>query len=218
MTLDEQHRLLLADLKEDFDAELLWFENLIPDLYRDDVSKHCFSDCYSEPTEQRLWEIRRWIENRGWQFSRQFEKNPANPDRLIEFIYLAPMIFVDVERGYHATRLVSVPSIQEKGLLPSIPQRQTTEATERGDCEGNIYICDALGTPSDAGIRDSKSAHWWRDHFATKNRFNDPAWVILEIQICEMRGAKLYLDIWSESGIIVGGIEAIPPELIRLVY
>jgi hypothetical protein len=216
MSLEDERRVLLNGIHDRFGVELLWHEKLKSNSYRDDVSVHTFfSDPDAEAKEQTKREIRRWVESQEWQFSRQMVKCEAIPGRLIEYIYLAPMIFVQLEHGYHATRRISVPSIQTDGLLPSTRERQTTE---RSDCEGNIYVCEALGAPADAGVKGSRTAHWWRDHLAQKNRFNDPDWVILEIDIRELQGVRLYKDIWSESGNIVGGVESIPPGFIRVVY
>jgi hypothetical protein len=88
------------------------------------------------------------------------------------------MIPVSLTEGYHATRAVSVRSIRAEGLKPSAPERRTTD---RHDCEGHIYVCEALGVPEDAGVRGAFSAHWWLDHLARKNRFGDPHWVILRV-------------------------------------
>ena len=103
-----------------------------------------------------------------------------------EHVFLAPIIQVPLKVGYHATRRASVPSIMEQGLLPSAPERQTTE--NRWDCEGNIYLCERLGTPASAGVPGSESAHWWRHHLARKNRFNDPDWVILHVEVGRLEG------------------------------
>jgi hypothetical protein len=67
------------------------------------------------------------------------------------------MITVNLEVGYHATRRASVRVIMDEGLLPSAPERQTTD--KRWDCEGNIYLCERLGTPADASMRGSELAH-----------------------------------------------------------
>jgi hypothetical protein len=194
---------------------LLWYEKLLSPCYRDDVTTHGF---YPEErlTNDRKLEVRRWLEGQGWQFSRQMVNHPAQANRQIEYIYLAPMIPVALEVGYHATRRASVQSIMERGLLPGAPDRQTTE--QRWDCEGNIYFCERLGTLADAGVRGSESAHWWRDHLAHKNRFGDRDWVILRVAVGQLEGARLYRDIWSKSGIIVGGVALIPPELIGVQY
>ena len=87
--------------------------------------------------------------------------------------------FPGTARG-QSVRAKRTPS-RNLGLLPSTPERQTTDPTYRRDCEGNIYVCDSLGKPEDAGVRGTGSAHWWRDHLAQNNRFDDPDWVILEI-------------------------------------
>ncbi len=102
----------------------------------------------------------------------------------------------------------------EQGLLPSAPERQTTE--KRWDCEGNIFLCEKLGTPADAGVRGSESAHWWRDHLAHNNRFGDPDWIILRVEVGRLKGARTCRDIWSKSGLIVGGVAVIPPDLILM--
>lgn len=217
MTLENQRKKLLENIRTNFSVELIWYEHFTLNGYRNDVSVHgFFSVPGSEPSEETKKKIRHWVESQGWQFSRQTKKNELIPGRLTEYIFLAPMIPVELELGYHATRLALVPSIQANGLLPSTPERQTT--TDRTDCEGNIYLCKDLGTPVDAGVRGTKTAHWWRGHLAKNNRFNDPDWVILEIEIGKVHGARLYKDIWSESGIIVDGVKAISPEVIRVVY
>jgi hypothetical protein len=123
---------------------------------------------------------------------------------------------VALQVGFHATRRASVGSIFDVGLLPSSPDRQTT--ADRLDCEGNIYLCERLGGPSDAGLVGSESADWWRDHLAKNNRFGDPDWVILEVRVGRLLGAQLSRDSWSKSGVIVSGVPAIPPDLIRLIY
>lgn len=154
--------------------------------------------------------MRRWIESQNWQFSKhQVGLYTA------EWLYLAPMIFDQLEIGYHATRRSSVSSIMVAGLLPSAPSRCTTD---RADCEGNVYVCKNLGTLADAGVQGTHSAHWWRDHLAKNNRFDDTDWLILEVDFRSLREAKLYKDIWSESGIIASGFECIPPERIRVIY
>src|SRR5262249_34938914 len=143
--------------------------------------------------------------------------NPADPDSKIEFIYLAPMICVQLERAYHATRVVSIDSILKDGLLPGNSERQTTE--DRCDCEGNVYLCEKLGALEDADIKKSFSAHWWRAELATKSRFKGYLWGILEVDIGKVPGAKVYKDIWSQSGLIVGGVDFIPPgDHIRVAY
>jgi hypothetical protein len=141
---------------------------------------------------------------------------PPNGSERVKCVYLAPMIPVSLNFGYHATRRASLRSIWELGLLPSTPDRQTT--TDRSDCEGNIYVCERLGTPADTDDRGRGSVHWWRTQFAESNRFNDPDWVILRVEVSGGQGARVYQDIWSNSGIIIDNVPRIPPDLIQLEY
>jgi hypothetical protein len=207
---------LLDEIKRRFGVELLWFEKLPSPGYRDDVTTHSFFDIEDRLTEDLKLGVRRWLESQGWQFSRQMVCVLDDDANRVEHVYLAPMMPVALEVSYHATRRASLPSIMERGLLPSVPKRQTTE--KRWDCEGNIFLCEKLGTPADAGVRGSESAHWWRDHLAHNNRFGDPDWVILRVEVEGLERARTYRDIWSKSGIIVGGVASIPPDLLRLEY
>ena len=60
------------------------------------------------------------------------------------------MIDRDLGVGYPTPRRASVAAILRDGLLPGDPSRRTTD---REDCDGNVYVCEALGTPADAGVR-----------------------------------------------------------------
>lgn len=165
----------------------------------------------SNPTAEQIVAIRRFVEGRGWQFSRQ---NPEFIGRRIDWVYLGQIQPVKVDVAYHATRRASVESIFKLGLLQSVPKRQTTD--NRHDCEGNIYLCEQLGTPEDAGKQNARTAHWWRYHLSQHNRFKDSDWVILRVEIGRLSGARLYRDMWSESGIVVDKVLFIPPSLISL--
>jgi hypothetical protein len=215
--IDEaQRQALLDEIERLFGVQLLWFKPLQASRYRDDVTTHGFFDPEDRLTDELKRQVRLWLEGRGWQFSRQMVRVLGDDTDRVEHVYLAPMIPVALEVGYHATRRASVPSIMEHGLLPSAPERQTTE--QRCDCEGNIYLCERLGTLADAGVAGGESAHWWRDHLAHNNRFGDPDWVILRVEVGRLESARTYRDIWSKSGIIVGSVPQIPPELIGLEY
>jgi hypothetical protein len=209
-----ERQALLNRVDEKFGIQLLWYEKLPFPGYREDVTTHGFFDTEGRLTDDLKRDIRRWVESQGWQFSRQMVRHPTVADRRIEYIYLAPMIRVPLAIGYHATRRVSLPSIVQEGLLPSVPARQTTE---RWDCDGNIYVCERLGTPADEGVPGSESAHWWRAHLAEKNHFGDPDWVILSVEVGKVAGARSYKDIWSKSGIIVDNVPRISPDLIQLI-
>lgn len=215
--IDRQQRLgLLGDLRRELGVDLLWFERLSFPGYRDDVTVHGFFSPPDKPvTDESKLRVRRWVESRGWQFSRQLVRAFHDDADRVEHIYLAPEARVTLSVGYHATRRASLLSILERGLIPGEPDRRTTE---REDCDGNVYVCEALGTPADAGVRGAKTAHWWRDHLTEKNRFGDPDWVILRVEVAGVPGIRACRDLWSESGIVLDGVEVIPPEVIRLEY
>lgn len=196
-----------------------WF----PLDYRCDVSMHGFH-------HERWWEgfemtdglrdeIRRFINGRDWHFSRNLEANPAKPGNTLERIFLAPMVPVVLETAYHATRRTSEASIRASGLLPSSPDRQTT--ADRLDCEGNIYVCEKLGVPSDASAKEkgegAGSAYWWKNQLADKNRFNDRDWMILKINLKELAGCRAVRDIWSPDGIIIDNVDCVPSNLIEFL-
>ena len=141
---------LLDEIERHFGVKLLWFEKLPSPGYRDDVTTHSFFDTEDTLTDDLKLEIRRWLEGQGWQFSRQMVRVLGDEANRVEHVYLAPMIPVTLEVGYHGTRRISVSSIMERGLLPSVPEWQTTE--KRWDCEGNIFLCEKLGTSADAGV------------------------------------------------------------------
>jgi len=211
MRVDSRHDAILEGVENRFGLRLICLPRLRTPNGRDDVWGHCFFDPDHKRTDQLTRDIRRFVEDQGWQWSRQHV--PIAGSAPAEYIYLTPIVELAVEVGYHATRRASVPSIMEQGLEPSSPDRQTTA---RADCEGNIYFCERLGSSADAGVRGSVSAHWWRDHLASTNRFEDSDWVILSVEIGRLVGARVYKDIWSESGIIVDNIARISPDLIRL--
>jgi hypothetical protein len=163
--------------------------------------------------------VRRFLSDQGWHLSRNPAEHPTEPDEAIVYEFLAPMVPVTLETGYHATRRVSLASIREVGLLPSSPEQQTTEG--RLDCEGNIYVCERLGDPSDAGVPGDApgagSAYWWRYILAKCNRFNDRDWVILKLNLAAVEGNRTNRDIWSTTGVIVDNVDSIPPALIDVV-
>ena len=131
-------------------------------------------------------------------------------------VVIAPMIVKDVDVAFHATRSVIVPSILTDGLLPSVPERSSTQ---RADCAGNIYVCPTLGdVPSKPDDEPKKeTSQWWRWKLSQSNRFDDPNWSILRIDLGDIE-AEIYKDIWSASGLIVDGIDCIPAERISVVW
>jgi hypothetical protein len=214
--IEPDRQKLLDELSETFENIKLIYQGHFDISGRNDVTAHSFFAPEIKLDACIKQHIREWINSRGWQYSRQSNDN-STTKRRDEFIYLAPKIPVSLKCGFHVTRACSVPSILKDGLLPSNSGRQINEL-KREDCEGNIYLCEKIGSVEDAGIKDSYSAHWWLDEFRKVNRFNDLNWVILEIDLSQISDVKLYKDIWSRSGIVVNGVASIPPSAIKLVY
>lgn len=203
-----------------FGVHLLLYWQKLPSFhhYRPDTTCHGFLDFDGKLTDDLAREIRRWIEDElGLQFSCQHEKPfPGEHVRRVEYVYIGHAIPVPLEIGYHVTRRANLPFIWKLGLLPSTPDRQNTD---RHDCEGNIYLCRHLGSPRDADVKGSQSAYFWRDLLAkTKNRFDDTDWVILEVDLRNLANARTIRDMWSESGIVLTGIERLPSDRLRLIF
>lgn len=156
--IDRQQRLrLIDDLRRELGVELLWFEGLSFPRHRDDVTVHGYFSLPDEPVSDELKSRgRRWVEGRGWQFSRQFVRFLPGDAERVEHVYLAPEARVLLAVGYHTTWHASLASILERGLLPGEPGRRTTD---REVCDGNVYVCEALGTPADAAVKGAKTAH-----------------------------------------------------------
>lgn len=176
---------------------------------RDNVSCHTLDaeSCLKGVTFD-FREMKDWLLERDWLLSRQSPKNPLRPEDTIDYLLLAPAEFVEFSIGYHATRQCHLDSILESGLLPGTPERKNSK--KRIDCEGNIYLCERLGSPTDAEKSGAGSAYWWCDHYSKDNRFNDPNWLILKVDLANIPNHQLVRDIWSESGVIVCGIDKIP--------
>jgi hypothetical protein len=146
----------------------------------------------------------------GWQF--------VTTGALIELIGtvtvpsfgIAPVIRRTVRVAYHATRLCVVTSILKIGLIPSNSERRATSFV---DTEGLIHVCEKL--KCERGENDS--AEWWRDHLSQRNRFNDPSWGILRIDMAGIPEARVYQDKHSQSGLVVDEIDRIPPRLVTVI-
>jgi hypothetical protein len=50
-----------------------------------------------------------------------------------------------------------------------------------------------------------------------RNRFNDPHWGIVRIDLAGLVGAKVYQDMHSQSGLIIDKTDRIPPDLVSQV-
>jgi hypothetical protein len=216
--LHEQREALGEACIARFGVALVLQPTLLPPChdFRADATTHTLLGMDVKLTDELRRQVRHWLEReRGLQFSRQIQK-PFRGAPDVDYVFIAEMLPVPLDIGYHATRRANLALIWQQGLLPSSPCRQNTD---RHDCEGNIYVCNRLGTPDDAGVTGSKSAYFWRDHLAKKStRFPDPDWVIVEVDLRALPGALTIRDMWSESGIVVCGVDSIPSDRLRLVF
>ncbi|QDV56487.1 hypothetical protein [Rosistilla oblonga] len=176
------------------------FDHFRPHFLHDDVTVHAFrrsgnDDHLDDHTYDGL---RDWFENQGWIVSRQrFRKPPFDG---VEHIYIAPIETLHPSVAFHATRTVSIKSIENNGLCPGLRERCNTE---RLDSIGNIYAASKLGSPGDESRNNFGTAHWWREHLAHENRFDDPVWSILQIDVAAVGGLTCFRDIWSRTGIVI---------------
>lgn len=127
---------------------------------------------------------------------------------------MAPILPKSLQVGYHATRACLIPKIcgeNGEGLLPSNSERQ---ATHFPDTQGVIHVCEKL-THEGA---ENDSAKWWMKRLSQKNRFDDPDWRIVQIDMTQLPAtARIYQDMHSTSGVIVDRLDKIPGKLIREV-
>ena len=193
-----------------------------PRLLRDDITTRVLDVetqnriGTADVSAQLFTQARTWLGQYDWLLSRQRIPKHGDPGQYVYHLYVAPMIYVRLDVGFHATRRAVFNSILSGGLLPNSPERQTT--AERHDCIGNIYLCERLGEPADAGQTGSCSVHWWRHELSRKTRFGDRDWIILRVELAGLPKHRLYQDIWSESGLILDGIEVVPSALISVAY
>jgi hypothetical protein len=154
-------------------------------------------------------ELRRRLDAIEWQFVTTGE-DPKPGNRVFPCFGIAPIIKKSVAVAYHATRACVIPSILTEGLLPSNGERS---ATGFPDTAGVIHVCEKL--TCNEGENDS--AEWWKEHLSKRNRFDDPHWGIVQIDMARLRNARVYQDMHSASGLIVDKVDRIPKELITVV-
>lgn len=214
MTFPEPVRKLLKEFEAETETHLL---DVTPSKglvgsHRDDVRRLILAPGEISLHDLKYDDLKNTLERRlrdlKWQFSEVHDRQ--------DLIYIAPMLFCWPEIAFHATRIANVPSIFKHGLLRSTPELSNSE---RADCRGKIYVCPTLGAePANPDSEPRKeTAHWWRWHLSTHNRFNDPEWSILEVKFTELN-VRVYRDIWSASGLIVDGIASIPAEHLSIVW
>lgn len=156
-------------------------------------------------------EMRRWLLANGF-FLQGYTTQKGNTDYL-----LAPLNPLRVSTAYHATAKKNLTAIMRDGLLPGDPEKGRASTGNRFDCVGNIYVCEKLGTPDDAGRKCTYSAHWWCDELAKGG--SERAFVILELVNLEtIPGLTATRDFASDSGIILVGVDRIPAEHFHVVW
>ena len=188
----------VAELR--FAIRAISFDHFHPTFLRDDVTVHAFrhSDNDDQLDDETFFALRDWFEHEGWLVYRQrFRKQPFDG---VEHAYIVPMDPINLLVAYHATRTVSIQSIKNDGLCPGTHERCNTE---RLDSIGNIYAVSELGSPGDEAHNNYGTAHWWREHLSHENRFDDPEWSILQIDVGDVPGLTCFRDIWSRTGIVI---------------
>ena len=154
--------------------------------------------------------LRQELDAIGWQFVTTGTRLELRDTGEIPSFGVAPILLRAVPVAYHATRACLIPLILKDGLLPSNAERR---ATTFPDTEGVIHACAKL-THTEG---ENDSAEWWRQELSNKNRFNDPHWGILRIDLTELAGARVHQDMHSQSGLIIDRIDRIPPHLVRQI-
>jgi hypothetical protein len=154
--------------------------------------------------------LRQELDAIGWQFVTTGTRLELRDASEIPSFGVAPILLRDVPVAYHATRACAIPLILKEGLLPSSADRR---ATTFPDTEGVIHACAKL-THAEG---ENDSAEWWRQELSKKNRFIDPHWGIVQIDLAGLSGARVHQDIHSQSGLIIDKIDRIPPDLVSPV-
>jgi hypothetical protein len=108
---------------------------------------------------------------------------------------------------YHATERERWPRILEKGLLPSNP---TIATSGFPDTEGRIHVC----AHHDNG---REGATYWVTLLSERRKRKDDDYIIIEVDLHRVPGARVYQDVHSTSGLVVDRIESIPAAALRLV-
>jgi len=124
----------------------------------------------------------------------------------------APKVMKKLATVYHATRVVTIKKIVDDSevLKPSNDQRRTTDRT---DTTGKIHVCENL---HDTAPGSNDSAVFWMNLLSQDNEFEDSYWGILRIDMAGLPvGADVYLDIQSESGIIIDQLDGISANFIE---
>ncbi len=179
---------------------------------RDDLAIHFLSQCDWSSGERQFdyQEMRRWLLAEGVMLVQY-------PAMHRPMYLIAPIISVCLSTAYHATARKNLEAIWREGLLPGCSGQGRASTGPRFDCEGNIYVCLNLGIPDDAGRAHSYSAHWWRDELSRTSGEGD--WVILQVDRIEtIPGLVTNRDFMSDSGVILTGVNGIPPKNLNVIW
>lgn len=154
-------------------------------------------------------ELRARLDQVGWHVvttGQVFEINGEN----VPLFGISPILVCEPPSVvYHATRQSVIDRIPQEGLLPSSPERC---GTNYPDTEGRIHVCRKLvhnGSEND-------SAAWWRDELRRKDRFSDPNWGIVRIDLANVNVPfRIHQDIHSVSGLVIDNVDRIPGYYIK---
>jgi hypothetical protein len=147
-------------------------------------------------------QMREELDKIGWQFVTILnDDQPAAAQRRFA---MAPITERAVTVTYHATRASTLGTVQREGLLPSNPARRQTDYP---DTDGKLHVCEAM-------TGDGSASRWVRI-FSQRYSKKPEEHVILRVDLTGL-GARVYLDVRSQYGLIVDRFDRIPPERIAL--
>jgi hypothetical protein len=144
-------------------------------------------------------QLRKELDKIGWQFV----TIPTEGQTAQRRFAMAPITLRPAGVTYHTTHVVALELIQRDGLLPSSP---AIRQTDYPDTEGKIHVCEALSGDG--------SASRWVKIFCERYNQRPDDYAILQVDLAGL-GARVYLDVRSRYGLIVDGIDRIPPDRIR---
>ncbi len=150
-------------------------------------------------------QLRKELDAIGWLFV------TTGRDKTYPTFAVAPILSRTLTVAYHATRSCLIPTIRKEGLLPSNAERQ---ASNYPDTKGVIHVCEKLTHVGE----ENDSAEWWLKILSQKNKFNDPNWGIVRVDMTHLPlETRVYQDMHSTSGVVVDRIDRIPGELVSEV-
>jgi hypothetical protein len=147
-------------------------------------------------------QLREELDRIGWQFvTIPSESQPGAQRRFA----MAPLTQQPVTITYHTTLTAKHKKILGEGLLPS---SEAIRQTDFPDTDGKMHICEAL--------TGDGSASRWVKIFCERYSRKPEEYAILRVDLTGLE-ARVYRDVRSNYGLVVDGIDRIPPERITLV-